>query len=275
MTKVGFIGLGNMGKPLATNIAQAGFDLMVYDRREQPMKELAATGAKTAGSAADVGKHGEVIGLAVVDDEQVEEVTLGDGGLMSSAKPGTVIAVHSTIHPRTVRKLADILKAKGIGLVDAQMSGGSAGAKDKTLCFMVGGESPLFEKCRPVLEASGKHIFHMGAVGTGATAKLAQQTMVVVNILSAYEGMSLAQKAGIDPEVFQELVRVSAGQSRMADNWLKFSDKTGKDPHMVELFFKGVCPAVEMAHELGLPVPGLALAQQLLARIFEGKISNG
>jgi 3-hydroxyisobutyrate dehydrogenase-like beta-hydroxyacid dehydrogenase len=267
--KVGFIGLGNMGKPLATNIVQAGFDLMVYDRREQPMKELAAVGAKTAASAAEVGKHGEVIGLAVVDDEQVEAVISGDGGILNGARPGTVIAVHSTIHPRTVRKLADIAKAKGIGVVDTQMSGGSAGAKNKTLCFMVGGEKHLFEKCRPLLEASGKHIFHMGGIGAGATAKLAQQTMVVVNIISAYEGMSLAQKGGIDMAVFQELVRVSAGQSHMADNWLKFSDSTNKDPHMVELFFKGVCPAIEMAHELGLSVPGLALAQQLLARVFE------
>jgi 3-hydroxyisobutyrate dehydrogenase-like beta-hydroxyacid dehydrogenase len=252
--KVGFVGLGNMGAPLATNLVEAGFDLMVYDVREDRVREWAANGAKAGNSIADIGKHGEVIALAVVDDEQVEAVVAGKDGLLTAASPGTVIAIHSTIHPRTVKALAETALAKGVGVVDAQMSGGAAGAKNKTLCFMIGGDKAHFEKCRPLLAASGKHIFHMGAVGSGAAAKLAQQTMVLVNILSAYEGMSLAEKAGIDVNVFQELVKSSAGQSHIANNWQKFRESTSRNAHMIELFFKGVCPALELAHEVGVSV---------------------
>jgi 3-hydroxyisobutyrate dehydrogenase-like beta-hydroxyacid dehydrogenase len=257
-----------MGKPMATNVLRAGFDLMVYDLRQEPLKELAAMGAKVAGSLKDVGRHGEMIEMAVVDDAQVERVIAGEDGLLTTAQPGAVIAIHSTIHPETVKRVAEFAKAKGVGVVDAQMSGGSSGATARTLCFMVGGERAWLEKCRPVLEASGKQIFHMGDLGTGAAAKAAQQTMVVINMLSAYEGMALARKAGIDPKVFQEMVRVSAGQSHMADHWLEFSARTNRDDHMKELFFKGVCPALELAHEAGVSVPGLALAQQMLGRIL-------
>lgn len=267
-TRVGFVGLGTMGKPMATNVLKAGFDLMVYDLRQEPLKELAAMGAKVGSSLGDVGRHGEVIEMAVVDDAQVETVIAGKEGLLTGAQPGTVIAIHSTIHPETTKKVAEIAKAKGVGVVDAQMSGGSTGATARTLCFMVGGERVWSEKCRPVLEASGKNIFHVGALGNGSAAKAAQQTMVVINMLSAYEGMTLARKAGIDPKVFQEMVHVSAGQSHMADHWLEFSARVNRDEHMKELFFKGVCPALELAHEVGVSVPGLALAQQMLARIL-------
>lgn len=268
-TKVGFIGLGNMGKPMAANVLKAGFDLMVFDLRPEPLKELASMGAKVAGSVKEVGQHGEVIEMAVVDDAQVEAVIAGEDGLLATARPGTVIAIHSTIHPETTKKVAEVAKSKGVGVIDAQMSGGSTGASGRTLCFMVGGEKSLLEKCRPVLEASGKNIFHVGALGNGSAAKAAQQTMVVINMLSAHEGMSLARKAGIDPKVFEELVRVSAGQSHMADHWLEFAGRmTGDREHMRELFFKGVCPALELAHEKGVSVPGLALAQQMLSRIL-------
>jgi 2-hydroxy-3-oxopropionate reductase len=270
--KTGFIGLGNMGKPMASNVVKAGFDLMVYDLRPEPLKELASMGAKVAGSVREVGGYGEVIEVAVIDDAQVEEVIAGEEGLLATAKPGTVIAIHSTIHPDTTRKVAATAAAKGVGVVDAQMSGGSTGATAATLCFMVGGEKSLLEKCRPVLQASGKNIFHVGALGNGSAAKAAQQTMVVINMLSAHEGMSLARKAGIDPKVFEELVRVSAGQSHMADHWLEFTGRMGEQlEHMKELFFKGVCPALELAHEKGVPVPGLALAQQMLPRILSPK----
>jgi len=269
-TKVGFIGLGNMGKPMAANVLKAGFDLMVFDLRPEPLKELAALGAKVAGSVEEVGRHGEVIEMAVVDDAQVETVIAGEGGLLASAQLGAIIAIHSTIHPETTKKVAEIARAKGVGVVDAQMSGGSAGAMARTLCFMVGGEKASLEKCRPVLEASGKNIFHVGALGTGSAAKAAQQTMVVINMMSAHEGMTLARKAGIDPKVFEELVRVSAGQSHMADHWLEFTGRMTEDlEHMRELFFKGVCPALELAHEVGVSVPGLALAQQMLSRILK------
>jgi len=268
--KVGFIGLGTMGKAMATNVANAGFDLMVYDLREEPMKELAGLGARVARSPKEVGQHAEVVEIAVVDDAQVESVVLGeDDGVLAGVKPDSVIAIHSTVHPNTPRKIAPLARAKGADVVDAQMSGGNRGAKDKSLCFMVGGSKASFEKCHPVLAASGPNVLHMGDVGTGSITKLAQQTMVLINMLSAHEGYLLAEKAGIRLEAFQELVRVSTGQSSLADNWLRFQkEQRAAGDHRKELFYKGVCPAIELAHELGAPLPGLALAQQLLDRVL-------
>ncbi len=268
--KVGFIGLGSMGKAMATNVAKAGFDLMVYDLRDEPMKELAGLGAKVARSPKEVGQHAEIVEIAVVDDAQVEEVVLGDDiGVLAGAQPDSVIAIHSTIHPDTPRKIAPLARAKGVDIVDAQMSGGNRGASAGTLCFMVGGSKTSFEKCLPVLAASGPNVFHMGDLGTGSITKLAQQTIVLINMLSAHEGMLLAEKAGIQLEAFQKLVRVSSGQSSMADDWLRFKETQRVDPgNREENFYKGVGPALELAHELGAPLPGLALARQLLGRVL-------
>jgi 3-hydroxyisobutyrate dehydrogenase-like beta-hydroxyacid dehydrogenase len=272
-TRVGFIGLGNIGKPMAINVARAGFDVMVYDLREEPLKELAALGAKVARSAKEIGEHGEIIELVVVDDAQVEAVTLGEGGVLNGAKPGSVIAIHSTVHPKTVRKVAELAKGRGVGVIDAQVSGGERGAQNKTLCYMVGGDVALFEKCRPVFATSGANIFHLGELGTGAIAKLAHNLIVYVNMLAASEGMHLAEKAGLDPIALQNVVRVSAGQSRVADNWsqqrqLKDTYTTG--PHgLMQLIYKDLRLALELGHDISLSLPGAALTQQLITRVLE------
>src|SRR5437867_2541899 len=258
-TRVGFIGLGNIGTPMAMNVARAGFDLMVYDLREEPLKELAALGATIARSAREVGEHGEIIELVVVDDAQVEAVTLGEGGILNGAKPGAVIAIHSTVHPKTVRKVAELAKARGVDVIDAQVSGGERGAQAKTLCYMVGGDKALFERCRPVFATSGANIFHLGGLGAGAIAKLAHNLIVYVNMLAASEGMRLAEKAGLDPQALQEVVRAGAGQSRVADNWtqqrrLKDSYTTGPQG-LMQLMHKDLRLALELGHDIGLPLP--------------------
>lgn len=271
-TRVGFIGLGNIGKPMAINVARAGFDLMVYDVREEPLTELAAVGAKIARSAHEIGAHGEIIELVVVDDAQVEAVTLGEGGVLSGARPGAVIAIHSTVHPKTVRKLAELAKAKGVGVIDAQVSGGDRGAQAKTLCYMVGGDKALFDTCRPVFATSGANIFHLGALGTGAIAKLAHNLIVYVNMLAASEGMRLAEKAGLDPQALQDVVHVSAGQSRVADNWgqqrrLKDTYTSGVQG-LLQLIHKDLRLALELGHDHDLPLPGAALTQQLIDQVL-------
>lgn len=274
-TRVGFIGLGNIGKPMAINVAEAGFDLMVYDVRDTPLKELAALGAKVARSAKEVGEHGEIIELVVVDDAQIEATTLGEGGVLNGARPGSTIAIHSTVHPKTVRKVAEYAKAKGVGVIDAQVSGGERGAKNKTLCYMVGGDRTLFEKCRPIFATSGANIFHLGELGSGAIAKLAHNLIVYVNMLAASEGMRLGEKAGMDLKSLQEVVHASAGQSRVADNWLqqrnfKNTYTTGPEA-LMQLIYKDLRLALELGHDLGLSLPGAALTQQLIARILEGE----
>jgi 3-hydroxyisobutyrate dehydrogenase-like beta-hydroxyacid dehydrogenase len=271
-TKVGFIGLGNIGKPMAINVAKAGFDLMVYDLREEPLGELAGLGAKVARSAREVGEHGEIVELVVVDDAQVEAVTLGEGGVLSGAKPGTVIAIHSTVHPKTVRKVAELARTRGVGIIDAEVSGGERGARAQTLCYMVGGDKALFDKCRPVFATSGANIFHLGELGMGATAKLAHNLIVYVNMLAASEGILLGEKAGLDPEALQEVVRAGAGQSRVADNWSqqrRFRDTYTTGPQgLMQLIHKDLRLALELGHDLGLSLPGAALTQQLIARVL-------
>lgn len=264
ITSVGYIGLGNMGLPIATNVVKAGFSLIAYDIRPEPLQELAAVGAEVATSSRDVGRHVQLVELSVVDDEQVESVVLGPNGVLEGTKPGTVIAIHSTIHPDTARKVSEAAKPKGVTVLDAAVSGGSAGARAQTLCYMVGGDRQAFEECRPVFETSGKHIFYMGALGMGAATKAAQQAMTVINLLAAAEGFALARKAGVDLDAFQELVRVSAGQSSMADHW------HGRrwDPHLAELFYVGLQPILKLGHELGVPLPGAALTAQLITHLL-------
>ncbi len=272
-TRVGFIGLGNMGKPIAINVAKAGFDLMVYDLRPEPMRELAAVGAKSARSAQEIGAHGEIIELVVVDDAQVEAVTFEEGGVLSTAKPGTIIAIHSTVHPRTVRNVAALAQAKGITVIDAEVSGGERGAYAKTLCYMVGGDKRAFEKCRPVFATSGANIFHLGELGAGAITKLAHNLIVYVNMLAASEGMRLAQKAGVDVTAMEQVVHAGAAQSRVADHWSqqrKLGEGYTTGPHgLMQLIHKDLRLALELGHDLGLSLPGAALTQQLIERMLE------
>jgi 3-hydroxyisobutyrate dehydrogenase-like beta-hydroxyacid dehydrogenase len=272
-TRVGFIGLGNMGKHMAVNIAKAGFDLMVYDLRAEPMRELTALGAKAARSADEIGAHAEIIEVVVVDDRQVEAVLLGEGGALSAAKRGSIIVIHSTVHPRTVRKLAEQAAAKGVTLIDAEVSGGERGAIAKTLCYMVGGDKAAFERCRPIFATSGANIFHLGALGSGAITKLAHNLIVYVNMLAASEGMRLAEKAGVDLKSMEQVVHAGAAQSRVADHWSqqrKLRDTYTSGPRgLMELIHKDLRLALELGHDLGLSLPGAALTQQLLQRVLE------
>ncbi|MBM2809690.1 MAG: 2-hydroxy-3-oxopropionate reductase [Chloroflexi bacterium] len=261
-TRVGFIGLGAMGKPIAANIQQAGFDLMVYDLRAEQMDALAKLGAKRARSPRELGAHAEVIALAVPDDVAVEAALLGPEGAMDGANPGTLIAIHSTVRPDTVHRLAKEAKGRGLSLIDAQMSGGHYGAESRTLCFMVGGEQADFERCKPVLQASGQNIFHLGGLGVATAAKAAQQAITTVNILAAVEGFRLAETAGVDLEVFQQMVAVSAGQSHICNDWLQhYHPMTTDDPRP---FYRGLRAVLALARELDVQLPGTALAQQII-----------
>ena len=261
--RVGFIGLGTQGKPLAANIALAGFDLTVHDVRAEPMADLAAAGAKTARSARDIGSNCDVILVCVLNDAQLESAILGSEGALNAAKAGSIIAIHSTVDPATIAKIADAAKSKQVEVLDAPVSGGETGAKAKTMSYMVGGSEEALNKCRPVLEASGKKITHTGTLGTGIRAKLAHQLIICVNMLAAYEGMSLGLKAGLAPDLLQKIVSEGAAQSRIADRW--FQLKLG--PHAQQVFYKDLQLCLKYARDLGFSAPGAALAQQLLDKI--------
>jgi 3-hydroxyisobutyrate dehydrogenase-like beta-hydroxyacid dehydrogenase len=271
-TTVGFVGLGRMGKPIAANILAAGFDLMVFDLQDEPMGELARLGAKRARSLQDLSEYSEVVGLAVVDDSQVEEVLMSDSGLLQNGRRDSIIVIHSTIMPGTVRKLAQLGQAKGVTVLDAPVSGGEEGARQRQLCYMVGGDKEVFERVRPVLAASAAHIFHMGELGNGAAAKMILQVVVCINMLGAYEAALLADKCGLDFRALQEVLRVSSGQSLVVDHWLE-RFKRPDDPLAVrqrrtEVFSESLSPALLSARTLNFELPGAALAQQLLRRIM-------
>jgi 3-hydroxyisobutyrate dehydrogenase-like beta-hydroxyacid dehydrogenase len=261
-----------MGKPIAANLLAAGFDLMVFDVRDEPVRELTQLGAQRAEKLRDLGEHAEIIALAVVDDAQVEDVMFTDGGLLQSARRDSIIMIHSTIMPGTVHKLARAGQKRGIKVLDAPVSGGEEGARERQLCYMVGGEKDVFEKCHPVLVASAAHIFHLGGLGSAATAKMILQVVVCINMLGAHEAELLSQKSGLDFAALQKVLRVSSGQSFVCDHWLE-RFKRPDDPLAVrqrrtEVFSESLSPALSTAADLGFSLPGAALVQQLLRRIM-------
>jgi 3-hydroxyisobutyrate dehydrogenase-like beta-hydroxyacid dehydrogenase len=271
-TTVGFVGLGRMGKPIAAQILAAGFDLMVFDVRDEPVGELARVGAKSARSLRELSEHSEIVAVAVVDDSQVEEVLMNDLGLLQSGQRDSIIMIHSTITPNTVRKLAQAGQAKAVTVVDAPVSGGEEGARRRQLCYMVGGDKETFEKVRPVLAASGSHIFHIGELGSGAIAKMILQVVVCINMLGAYEAELLADKCGLDFRALQEVFGVSSGQSFVVDHWLERFKRPDDPPEVrrrrTEVFYESLAPALLLARDLDFQLPGAALAQQLLQRIM-------
>lgn len=270
--KVGFIGLGTMGKPMAMNVAKAGFDLFVHDIREEPLKELARLGATIAHSPSEVAGHTEIIAVAVVDDAQVEAVVTGQDGILKGARPGSVIAIHSTILPGTAKRIADLGSAQGVYVLDATVSGGQRGAEERNLCYIVGGNQEAFERCRPIFASSGAHIFHAGEIGTGARAKMILQVVVCINMLAAHEAELICEEVGVDFKFLQKIFQVSSAQSFVVDHWIdrfkRADDPTAIRQQRTEVFYKSLSPALELARDLKISLPGAALTQQLLFRIM-------
>lgn len=272
VSKVGFIGLGRMGKPIAANILNGGFDLTVYDLRNDAITELVARGAKRANSPHEAAKDAEVIALAVVDDAHVESVLTGDDGVFAGVRPGTIVAIHSTVLPETVLRLAEVGKKIGVQVIDAPVSGGEIGAREKSLCYMVGGDAVLLERCRELFSTSASQIIHMGELGSGAAAKVIVQVVTCINMLAAHEAECVAEKTGLNFAALQQVLRSSSAQSFVMDNWLDRFKLAG-DPMEIrrrrtEVFQKSLAPALELAQRLGLSLAGTTLAERLLPRVL-------
>jgi 2-hydroxy-3-oxopropionate reductase len=199
-------------------------------------------------------------------------VVIGENGVIHGARAGSVVAIHSTILPATARQLAARCSAIGVEVIDVPMSGGQKGAEERRLAYMAGGDAAALEKCRPVFATSASHIFHLGELGMGATAKMLIQIVVCLNMVAAHESELLCDKTGLDFKNFQEVLHVSSGQSNVLDNWRRF--KRPEEPEAVrrqraDVFEKSLSPALELAREVGVNVPGSTLAQSLLKRILE------
>ena len=271
--KIGFIGLGRMGKPIAINCCQSWIRFSrLRSAARTTRRDLTRLGAKAAASPQAAAREADIIEIIVVDDEQVEQVLTAPDGVLQGARADAIITIHSTVYPATVRRLAGVAQGKGVHVIDAPVSGGEAGARDQALCYMVAGDPALLEHCRKLFLTSASDIFHLGALGNAAAAKMILQVVVCINMLAAHEAEVLAQKCGLDFGLLQQVLHKSASQSFVVDNWLhRFKLEHNPMPirqRRTEVFQKSLGPSLEFAQELGLSLEGAELAQRLMPQIM-------
>ena len=262
--KIGLIGLGIMGKPMARNLLKAGYNLMVNNLSEAPMKELATYGAIPA-TQPEIGEQCDVVMTMLPNSPQVEEVMLGDDGVAAHMRPGTVFIDMSSINPVASKKIAAVLAEKNIEMLDAPVSGGEPKAIDGTLSFMVGGKQEVFDKYKDLLGAMGTSVVRCGEVGAGNTTKLANQIIVACNIQAVAEALTLAQKAGVDPQLVFEAIRGGlAGSTVMNAKAPMMIEGNVKPGFKIDLHIKDLNNALDCAHAIGAPVPMTAEVQEVL-----------
>jgi len=211
--RVGFIGLGSQGGPMARRIIEAGYPMTLWARRPASLEPFADTAAMIAGSPAELGAASDLVCLCVVGDADVDEITCGERGLLAAMKPGGVIAVHSTVHPKTCRELAKKAAAQDVSVIDAPVSGGGPAAAAGRLLVMVGGDADVVERCRPVFGTYADPVVHLGGLGSGQTAKLLNNLLFTANLGTAATALSLARTLGVDADRLTEVVARSSGNS--------------------------------------------------------------
>lgn len=249
--KIGFIGLGTMGKPMATNVVRAGFDVTVHDLAPEPVAELVRQGARAAASPREMASC-DVVQVVVWDDAGVESVVLD--GVLATARPGTIVAVHSTVGVETCRRLAGAARGRGVSVIDAAISGGPLRAADGSLAIMVGGPVEAFETCKPIFDAIGKQVFHVGPLGAGMAAKLCNNLMVMVNLQTVVEALRIAEAAGIGPERMIELASAGTADSWALRHGFALMQRARSEPvagTQAQMQAKDLELAVKLARELG------------------------
>ena len=262
--KIGLIGLGIMGKPMAKNLLKAGYELVVNDRSQASIDEVVAAGASYA-TQAEIGESCDVVLTMLPNSPQVKEVMLGDDGVAAHMKAGSTFIDMSSINPVASKEIAAVLEAKGIDMLDAPVSGGEPKAIDGTLSFMVGGKQEIFDQYKELLGAMGASVVRCGDVGAGNTTKLANQIIVACNIQALSEALTLAKMAGVDPElVFQAIRGGLAGSTVMeakAPMMIAGNDKPG---FKIDLHIKDLNNALDCAHTVGSPLPMTAAVQEVM-----------
>lgn len=268
--RVGYIGLGIMGKPMALNILQAGFELHVWARRPAATTDLQDAGAIAHTSLSALAQCCDVIFLNVSDTPDVEQLILGEDGLLQHAKAGTIIVDNSTISPDATRQLAAKLAEKGSAMLDAPVSGGDVGAIAGTLSIMVGGKAQDFEKVRPVFEACGTNILHIGDHGAGQVCKACNQILVAQSMAAVGEAMLLAKASGADAAKVRQALLGGFAQSRILDiHGQRILDNNFVPGFKSELHHKDMNIALEAAQQGGLALPGAQLAAEHLQAMVE------
>lgn len=262
--KIGFIGLGIMGRPMAKNLIKAGYSLVVYDKFA-PADDLVALGAAAGKSGRDVAAQSDVIVTMLPNSPHVREAVLGADGIAEGARPGTILVDMSSIAPAVSQELCEALAAKQVVLLDAPVSGGEPKAIDGTLAIMVGGDAAAFATVKPVLEKMGSSVVHVGGIGAGNVTKLANQIVVALNIAAVSEAFVLATKAGVSPQaVFDAIKGGLAGSTVMNAKVPMILDGNFKPGFRIELHIKDLQNALDTAHALGVPVPLTANVMETL-----------
>ena len=271
MVRIGFIGLGIMGRPMASRLLEAGYMMSIYDRVPEAMTDLAARGAFPCGDPSETGARSDVLFLMLPDTPDVEEVLFGDHGAAGEMKAGSIIVDMSSISPTATRKFAESLMSRGIDMLDAPVSGGEAGARNGTLSIMVGGEAAVLEAVLPFLEIMGKNIVHIGSHGDGQVCKAANQIIVALTIEAVSEALVFAAKAGADVKKVRSALLGGFAQSRVlevhGDRMIKKDFAPG---FRVSFHRKDLAIALDAARDLGVSLPNTASTGELFNAVAAG-----
>jgi len=276
--RVGYVGLGDMGGAMAQQLAPKGFDARVYDLDPAKVEAVTATGAKAAASCRALGEHAELLSVCVPGDPHVEAVLLGDDGALAAMAPGSIVAIHSTVQPATVERMAAAARERGVEVIDACVTGGRAVAEKGELTLLVGGDVAALEKARPVLEAYGTTLLHAGPLGSGAKLKLAVNLLTYVNWAAAAESFRLAKASGLDTEVFLQAVIANGQLSAMQQRFImgqKLPDEAAAGEAYqgfvkIQMYNaeKDLAHALELGRSCGVALPAAGLVAQDMARIY-------
>lgn len=258
--RVGYVGLGIMGRGMSHNLLKAGFALRVWNRTASRTEALVEAGAEAGESPADVAAHSDIVIVCVSDTPDVQAVVLGENGIIHGAKPGTLVIDCSTISPRATREMAAALKEKGVRMLDAPVSGGSEGAAKGTLSIMVGGDAEQFDRAMPVFQAMGKTITHVGPNGAGQTVKLVNQVLLVGNTLAMSEALMFAQAGGVDlQKVYNAISQGAAGSWMFTNRAPQIMQRDFRPGFTIALQQKDLRLCLEAADETGVPLLGASL----------------
>ena len=271
--RIGFIGLGIMGRPMAGNLMKAGFALTVYDIRPEPIAELVAGGASAAGSSKEVATGSEVVITMLPNSPEVRQAVLGTAGVLEGARRGLILIDMSSIAPLASKEVAAKAAEKGVEMLDAPVSGGQPKAIDGTLSIMVGGKQEVFDEVLPILKVMGRSVVRVGDIGSGNTTKLANQVIVALNIAAMSEALVLAAKAGVDAEkVFQAIRSGLAGSTVLEAKAPLALEGNFKPGFRIDLHIKDLANALETAHQVGVPLPLTGAVMEILQALkVDGK----
>ncbi|SDE46418.1 2-hydroxy-3-oxopropionate reductase [Sporomusa acidovorans] len=263
--KIGFIGLGIMGKPMSKNLLKAGYELVVMDRNQKAVDEVVAAGAQAAATPKAVAQQADIVITMLPNSPHVKEVVLGENGIIEGAHKGLIVADMSSIAPLVSRELAQKLAEKGVEMLDAPVSGGEPKAIDGTISVMVGGKKAVFDQCCPVLKAMAGSVVHTGDVGAGNITKLANQIIVALNIAAVSEALVLASKAGVEPELVYQAIRGGLAGSTVLDAKAPLMMDRKFDPGFrINLHIKDLNNVLETSHEVGVPLPLTAAVMEMM-----------